>query len=139
MFHRTSTPPPPPPEKKPSRTAVRIGAVLATIIIVIVVFASVFILVINRPRPEITLVNGYESLQGLNYVFKVDATVKNNGASGWVKVYASISGAGRYEKQDQRIYLASGESRSLQFVFDISLWGALSSPSISYKAWAVAD
>ena len=66
-------------------------------------------------------------------------TVRNKGADGWIRVYAEISGAGRYEKQDQRIYLASGESKTLQFVFDISLWGALTNPVISYRAWAVAD
>ena len=76
------------------------------------------------------VVNGYESFQGLNYVFVVDVTVRNNGADGWIKVYAEISGAGRYEKQDQRIYLANGKSKRLRFVFDISFWGALGNPSI---------
>jgi len=86
------------------------------------------------------MVSGYESLQGLlNYVYKVDVTVKNNGADGTCMVYAEISGAGRYEKKYQRIYLTNGESRSLQFVFDISLWGAITSPSITYRAWAVVD
>ena len=117
-----------------------IWLVVGIVIGIVVIASSIFAYsILNRPKPEITLVNGYESLQGLNYVYKVDVTVKNNGADGWVKVYAEISGAGRYEKQNQRIHLANGESESLQFVFDISLWGALTSPSISYEAWAVAD
>jgi len=59
-------------------------------------------------------------------------------ADGWIKVFAEISGAGKYEKQDERVHLASGESRQLTFTFDINLWGALFS-SMTYKAWAVAD
>lgn len=128
----------PQPQKKQFSKGMIVGIVIIAIVLVSV-FAFVFLSFINRPKPEITLVNGYESFQGLNYVYKVDVTIKNNGANGWVRVYAEISGAGRYEKQDQRISLASGESKSLQFVFDISLWGALTNPTITYRAWANAD
>lgn len=137
MSQQTSIPPSP-PQKKPIGKGV-IVTVLAVVIVAIVLIAFVLIPLINRPQPEITLVNGYESFQGLNYVYKVDVNVKNNGADGWVRVYAEISGAGRYEKQDHRTYLARGESESLQFVFDISLWGALTNPTITYRAWAVVD
>ena len=122
-------------KKSPMKWIV-VGIVIGIVVIASLIFAYN---ILNRPKPEITLVNGYESFQGLNYVYKVDVTVKNNGADGWIKVYAEISGAGRYEKQEKRTYLANGESKSLQFVFDISLWGAITSPSITYRAWAVVD
>lgn len=93
----------------------------------------------NAPKPKITAANGYESFQDLNRLYKVDVTVKNNGADGWNKVYVRIIVAGKYERQDQRIYLANGENKSLQFVFDISFWGATTSPFVSYRAWAEAD
>lgn len=95
----------------------------------------------NQPKPRITLGNGYEIsfAHDLNRMYVVNATVKNSGADGWVKVSARIYVAGRYMRQDQRIYLASSESKSLQFVFDISFWGAKTSPSVSYRVWAVAD
>jgi|GEM_PF-2542007 len=138
MSDQTSTPIPP-PEKKSSRTVLIIGASLATIMIIIVLFAYVFIPFIYRPIPEVTLVEGHDSLQGFDIVFIVDANVKNNGGDGYVKVYADISGYGRYEKQDQRVYLVNGESRIVKFTFDVNLWGILGSPSITYRAWAVAD
>jgi hypothetical protein len=72
----------------------------------------------------------------LNYVAYVDVGVKNNGGEGWITVYVEIEGAGKYEKKEQRIYVASGETRQLQFVFDISLWNALFS-SMTYRAWAI--
>jgi len=139
MSQQTSTPSSSPTEKKPLGKGVIIIAVLAVVVVVLVLFTFVLIPIINRPRPEITMVQGYSSLQGLNIVFIVDSTVKNEGGAGWVKVYAEISGYGRYEKQDQRIYLASGESETLKFTFDVSLWGILGSPSIIYRVWAVAD
>ena len=119
--------------------------VVVGVIIGIVILASLVLLygplshILNPPRPEVTMVQGYSSLQGLNIVFIVDSTVKNNGGDGWVEVYAEISGYGKYEKQDQRIYLPSGESKTLKFTFDVSLWGILGSPSITYRSWAVAD
>jgi hypothetical protein len=128
----------PQPQKKPLSKSMIVGIIIVAIVL-ISVFAFVFSTFINIPKPEVTLVNGYESFQGFNYVYKVDVSVRNNGASGWVKVYAEISGAGRYEKQYKRIYLASGESDARQFVFDISLWGALTNPTITYRAWANAD
>jgi hypothetical protein len=121
-------------QKKPIRKDVLI-AVLVMVGVALVILALVVIPILNSPKPEITVLTGYESFQGLNYVFKVDVTVKNNGAEGTVTVHAQINGAGRYETQEQSIHLDSSESKSLQFVFDISLWGSLTQPSISYKAW----
>lgn len=105
------------PKKSPMKWIV-VGVVIGIVIVASIVVAYNFL---NRPNPEITLLNGYEAFQGLNYVYKVDVRVENNGADGWVKVYAEISGAGRIEKLDKRTYLASGESKTLQFVFDISV------------------
>ena len=95
--------------------------------------------VFNPPKPEITSVSGYDSLEGFDYVFKVDATVKNNGGAGSITVFAEINGAGRYEKLSKTVYLSKGESQLLNFKFDISVWGSLGNPTINYKAWAVAS
>jgi hypothetical protein len=138
MAQQTSLPqPPPPPPKKRFSKSLLVGMVLIIIVLVAVV-AFVFSAFVNTPKPQITLVNGYEGLQGLNYVYYVDVSVKNNGADGWIRVYVEINGAGRFEQQDKRVYVASGQSNSLQFVFDISLWGVLTNPTISYRAWANA-
>ncbi|MFX0203670.1 MAG: hypothetical protein ACFFCW_46825 [Candidatus Hodarchaeota archaeon] len=92
----------------------------------------------NPPNPEILYTNGYDGFQGTNYVGFVEATVRNQGGDGWIRVYAEISGAGKYEKRDQRVYLRTGERATVTFVFDLSFWGALFS-STNYKVWAVAD
>ena len=140
MIKQTSIPQPPssqPPKKQFSK-GLLVGTVLIIVVLVAVV-AFVFFTFVNKPKPQITLINGHEGFQGFNYVYYVDVSVKNNGVDGWVRVYAEINGAGRVEQQDKRVYVASGRSNSLQFVFDISLWGALSNPSISYRTWANAD
>lgn len=140
MAQQTSMPQPPPsqPPKKQFSKGLLVGTLLI-IIVLIAVVAFVFLTFVNKPKPQIMVVNGYEGFQGLNYVYYVDVSVRNNGVDGWVRVYAEINGAGRFEQQDKRIYVASGQSNSLQFVFDISLWGALSNPAISYRTWANAD
>ncbi|MDH5779748.1 MAG: hypothetical protein OEZ29_04045 [Candidatus Bathyarchaeota archaeon] len=112
--------------------------IVVGVIIGIAIIASTVLFLVNRPRPEITLLDGHGYMQGLNYLYRVDVAVKNNGGGGWVTVHAEISTTGRYEKQDQRVYLDAGESKSLQYVFDISFWGTLFS-SIEYSAWAVPD
>jgi flagellar basal body-associated protein FliL len=89
----------------------------------------------SLPKPEIIMLNGYTGSQNLNYVFYVDVTVKNNGEEGYIKVYAEINGAGKYEKQEQLLYLGKGQSQNLKFTFDISFWNALFS-QITYNAWA---
>jgi hypothetical protein len=111
-------------------------AVILTLIIVVGI-VWLFNNIVNKPRPEIISTYGCDGFQGLNYVIFVDVTVKNNGASGPVVVYAEISGAGKYEKQEQTIYLSSGEQRTVRFTFDVSFWGVLFS-QVNYRAWAVA-
>lgn len=140
MFQQTSMPQPPSPQppKKPFSKGLLVGTVLI-IVVLAAVAAFVFFKFINIPKPQITLVNGHDGFQGFNYVYYVDVSVKNNGVDGWIKVIAEIHGAGRYETQDKRVYVASGQTNSLQFVFDINLWGALGNPSVSYRAWANAD
>ena len=119
-----------------------IGGVVAAIVIIAIVFVIVSNLpgfsgnLFNPTNPDVTMISGNEGFEGLNYVYKVHVNVRNNGGSGRVEVFAQINGAGRYEEKSQIINLDEGESRSLQFVFDISVLGTLGNPSISYKAWA---
>ena len=129
-------------EAEPKKTPIK--WVVVGIVIGVIITASLILLystlshIVNRPKPEIISTYEYDGFQGFNYVCYVEVTVKNNGGDGWIKVFAEISGAGKYEKQNQRIHLASGESQHLTFTFDISLWGALFN-SLTYRAWAVAD
>jgi hypothetical protein len=62
--------------------------------------------------------------------------VTNHGSEGWIRVYAEINGP-RYEEQNQRIYMDKGETKQLQFVFDVGILDSLS--SVTSKAWAVVD
>ena len=115
---------------KPSRVAI----VIAVCIIVVMVSYSVYIFLV-RPQPDIVLVDGYDGFQGLSYVAFVDVKVKNNGGDGWVTVYAELEASGYYEELNQRTFLASGQTKDLRFVFDISLLGQDFS-TVSYRAWA---
>lgn len=131
-------------EAEPKKSATK--WIVIGIVIGIVIVASFFLLlnplssILNPPRPEIVSKYGHDGFQGLNYVLFVEVTVRNNGGDGWIKVFADISGAGKYEKQEQRIYLRNGETRDLDFIFDISFLGTLFSlGDITYRAWAVAD
>lgn len=127
-------------EKPPTKWII-VGVVIGIVIIgSISLLLDPLLKLVNAPRPEIVSEYGHDGLQGLNYVLFVEVTVRNNGADGWVKVYADISGAGKYEKQDQRLYLTNGETKDLNFVFDVNFLGTmLSVDSIKYKTWAVAD
>lgn len=130
-------PPPPPPlaQKKSIGKGVTIAVVVIAIIVLAIV-AYAFLPKLSGPDPQITMTNGREGFSGLNYVYYVDATVKNNGASGYVTVYGEINGAGRYEQKSTNLYLENGQSQSITLTFDISVLGSLSNPSISYRAWA---
>lgn len=117
-------------------TYVIIGVVIGAVILAGVFWAYVNVSrVISQPKPEVTKLDGYGGFQNLNYVFYVDVTVKNNGEEGNVIVYAEISDAGKYEKQEQLVYLSKGESKNLRFTFDISFWNTLFS-QITYQAWS---
>ncbi|MCW4001251.1 MAG: hypothetical protein NWE93_13540 [Candidatus Bathyarchaeota archaeon] len=94
--------------------------------------------IVDPPNPQVTSINGRESFSNLDYTYKVDVTVRNNGGAGNVEVFAEINGAGKYEQQSNTVYLAKGESKSMQFTFDLSVWGSLGQPSVNYRAWANA-
>lgn len=119
-----------------------IGTIVALIIIIAIVLFVVSMLpgfhgnLLNPTDPEITMLTGQEGFEGLNYVFKVDLNVKNNGGSGEVEVFAEIDGSGRIEEKSQTIHLEEGETKSLHFVFDITILGSLGDMSMNYKAWA---
>jgi len=104
----------------------------------------------SPPSPFITY-TGYKSFNGRE-LFKVNVTVKNDGGDGWVKVYAEISIAGQNKEQEpQRVFLANGETQSLQFVFEIDPYSisptlplgvyptGIPTPEITYRAWATID
>ena len=123
------------PKKSPMKW-IGVGIVIAIIVVASIYVAySVLIPLINRPKPDIILLNGHDGFQGLNYVVYVDVDVKNNGGDGWVTVYAELTGGGRYEEKNERIFLASGETKQLQFVFDVSFWSSVFS-SMTYEARA---
>ncbi len=116
------------------------------IVLGIVIIGSFFLLsgpltkLLNPPRPEITYKNGHDGFQGLNYVMYVDVTVRNNGGNGWIVVYSDLDVGGRYEKQDERIYLNNGETKDLTFTFDVTFLGTLFNlGNAEYRVWAVAD
>lgn len=138
-------PPPPPPDSKGSKNKIVLAGIAAVIVVSVLVLVFLFMfqsgMVGNPfgPQPEVILVSGHIGAQGLNYVYYVDANVRNNGNAGYVTVYAEINGAGRTEQQDQRVYVGTEDSRSLTFTFDISLWGSPTDASITYKAWATAS
>jgi hypothetical protein len=119
----------PKPEEKHVKKRKKVGLVVS-VIIGILVGATVTIVVLWKPNPEITKLEGY-GLEALN-VFYVDVTVKNNGREGYIVVYAEINSTSKYEKQEQTIYLVASESKNLTFTFNIIPWG-----EITYRAWAV--
>lgn len=104
-------------------------------IIAVIIGASILLLVINRPNPEITSHNGWKN----GNTYYVEVTVKNNGASGWVKVYAQIDSAGQFEKQEARVYLENGESKPKTFLFNIDFPEGAIGQDLTYTTWAVAD
>jgi hypothetical protein len=102
------------------------------IAVVAIIAVSAVVFLFSLPRPEIILTDGHDGFEGLNYVGYVDVTVKNNGGSGWVTVNAELSGGGRFERQEQRVYVEAGGTKSVEFVFDITIWDSLFS-SMQYK------
>jgi len=140
MYHQTSTPlpSPPPPKKKPSKTVLKFGAIFLVSFLFVFFVVTYVIPIMNRPNPDITLLDGNDGFQGFDYVVYVDVGIKNHGGEGWVRVYAELRGGGRYEEKSSRIYMASGQTKQIRFVFDVDWWDTLFS-SMNYRAWAVAD
>jgi hypothetical protein len=130
-------PPPPPPQKKSIGVIIAV-VIVAVIAIAVIAFVALPKLGVTAPNPEVTMTQGRDGFSGFNYVYYVDATVRNNGASGSVTVYAEINGAGRNEQQQTNVYLEKGESKTVTLTFDVSVLGSLSNPSINYRAWASA-
>ena len=119
--------------KIPMRKSVIIA--ISIVVIAVVIGASIIFFALNRPLPEIIAQNGRQN----GYKFYVDVTVKNNGASGWVKVYGQIDTAGQFEKQETRMYLGNSESKSYTFTFDITFPEGVSGQDITSTAWATPD
>jgi hypothetical protein len=108
---------------------------ISIVVIAVVIAASILLFVMNRPNPEIISQNSRQS----GYQFYVDVTVRNNGASGWVKVFAQIDTSGQFEKKDTRIYLGNGESKSTTFQFTLTFPQGSSGMDVKNTVWAVAD
>ena len=121
----------------PKQTLKWVGIGVGAFIVIIVIGYLVFPILFG-PKPEIVTLDGHGGLSGLNYMFNVDVTVKNNGREGWVRIYVELENAGRYEKQDRRLYLDANERKSTTFEFDTTLWGSLTSET-SYRAWVTLD
>jgi hypothetical protein len=130
-------PTPSPPKKRHPAVYVVIGIIIGALCISAVYFVFVYMpYVESLPKPEIIRLDGYGGFEGFNYVFYVDVTVKNNGGEGYVSVFAEIRATGKYEKQEQILYMYKGQSQNVRFTFDITLWGSLVG-QVTYKAWAV--
>ena len=61
----------------------------------------------------------------------------NNGGEGYVKVYCELQGS-MYEEQNQRIYMAEGETKELTFKYDVGFFDSVFTTE-NCKVWAVVD
>lgn len=118
--------------------AIVVGIVVAVFCIALYVSYFAVNPFVSSPIPDIILLDGHDGFQGIDYVVYIDVGVKNNGGEGWVTVYAELDSAGRYEEKSSRIFLASGETKQLQFVYDVGFWNTVFS-SMTYKARAVVE
>ena len=108
---------------------------ISTVIVTVIVGASILLFLINRPNPEIISHNGWQ----IGSTYHVEVTVKNNGASGWVKVYAQIDTTGQFDKQETRVFLENGEIKPKTFLFNINSSEGAIGQDLLYTTWAVAD
>ena len=137
-------PPPPPPSSKRPKNKLVIAGIVAVIVVSLAMLVFLFMfqsgMVGNPfgPQAQVTAVSGHEGYQGMD-TYYVDVTVVNNGNAGYLTVYAEISGGGKTEQQDQRVYVGTEDSRSLTFTFDLSTWGSTPTSSITYNAWATGS
>ena len=128
----------PPPPSTTIKIPMRKSVLIAVIVIVIVALAVVvFVLlpILNSPNPEIISFNGHQD----SYTYYVDVNVKNNGASGWVTIYAEIDTADQYQKQEAKLYLGNGEIQSKTFSFTLQFDAGQVGKQIHYEAWAVTS
>lgn len=90
--------------------------------------------VLKQPLPEIIGTTARESF-GFDYQVHVDCTVRNNGASGQVTIFAELRKGG-YWKKEETIFLPENESRMVTLTFSepTFLSGGLTSGSYSCRA-----
>jgi cytochrome c oxidase assembly protein Cox11 len=105
-------------------------SLIASIMVGVLVGVAFTLAVLWKPVPELTRVEGY-ALEQAN-VFVVEATVKNNGREGYVVVYAEINCTSKFERQEQTVYLLSGETKDVMFTFNVTQWTEV----ITYRVWA---
>jgi hypothetical protein len=138
---------PPYSPKKGGGSEIKIAGIAVAVVLLVIVglyflnpltSGNMISTIVDPPRPQVISVSGHDSYSNFDYTYKVAVTVKNNGGTGNVEVFAEINGAGKYEQQSKTVYLQKGESKSMEFTFDLSVWGALGQPSINYRAWANA-
>ena len=131
MSEQTSTLP---QRKKPIGKSVIIG-VSAIVIIALAIIAFVLIPILNRPNPEIIA----QTQRQEGYQFYVDVGVRNNGAGGWVKVYAQIESDIQFDVKETRLYLGNAEVKSLTFTFTLKFEQGSGGAMIASKVWATPD
>jgi hypothetical protein len=93
---------------------------LILIFLIAVIFASFLVYYYGRqsqprsPSPEVVSYEGH----GMGYSYVVYVGVANKGADGWTKVTVSAFQFPYITNYSQKTYLKSGQSATLQFVFD---------------------
>lgn len=85
------------------------------------------------PDPEVVGMDSSGGLSGFDYVVTVDCQVRNNGESGYIKVYATLQNGG-YWKKERVVYVASGQTVTLEILFREPRLLDLS--SYRYRVWA---
>jgi hypothetical protein len=124
-------------QKKSNAKWIAIAILVVAIIIVAFVALNRLNSFVNRPDPDITMFDVRSGFEGFDYFVYTDVRVVNEGGEGWVKVFSEIRGS-MYEEQNQRIYMAEGETKELKFKFDVGLLESAFTTE-NCKAWAIAD
>lgn len=89
--------------------------------------------VINPPDAVVTSTNCRTSVEGLHYYTYVDVSVHNNGGSGTVVVWTTVTQGSNQWTKSQSVYLNERESRDLVFTFiEPSFWD---SNTIRSRTW----
>lgn len=86
---------------------------------------------------KVTNTEGYDTFEGSNHVFVVTCAVAYEPPildHSWTTVVSTFSGQGKSEEQGTEVYLTSGESKTVEFKYDISSWkGAFNLSSTKYE------